>query len=523
MKFNKEEKNKTENTISESEVKNDELEIKASSDAILEDVHEIKQEEEEKVKKEKKPKKKWVKYVIYLSIILVITGVVLGVSLSGDTTTYENGVAVTKKVYETIPGIFSRIFSSTRTITFFFIFIATIVVMQCLSALNLWLYARLYTKRYKYHQAVANQLVGVFYSNITPGSSGGQFAQAYTFKKQGIPLSTSASILVMSFIVYQSVLVICGLVSMIKINDILAISAIDFDIFGWHCSIPILIFIIAGFILNAFVIVLLFLMSYSRHLHNFVLNHAINFLHKIHLVKNPEEKKESLRLQVENFRVELKRLQSNIPFSLLMIFLTVLGIFVQTSLPTLCGYALNGFTNGVEYSFNFVELLNQLFSSFCYMNFHQMMTGLMPIPGSAGISEYVFNRLFTYTTETSIGFFTNKDFGAAGLSTLMLLWRFGTFYIPFIISGIVAATYKSRGLSGEERFYSVDNSRKTFLTIQMETLDERKVTSSIAFNEKTFDKINLKDKFKTVHKDKTSKNNSKTGVIETSEINIKEK
>ncbi len=514
-----------ENRINENENKEqEEQEIIASKDAILEDVDELKKESEDKKNSKKKEKKKWYKYVLYLGIILIITAIVLGISLTQKT--IVDGEE--KMVYETVPSLFGSIFSSNKTILFFFIFIGTIILNNLLNAFNLMVYARLYTRKYKYHQALANHMVGVFYSNITPGSSGGQFAQAYTFKKQGIPLSTSASILVMSFIVYQSVLVVCGLISMIKINDVLAISAIDLSIFGWNFSIPVIIFIIGGYLLNAFLIVLLFLMSYSRKLHNFVLNHVINFLAKIHLIKKPEEKKESLRLQVENFRVELRRLQSNIPFSILIILLTFLTMFVNTSLPTLCGYALNAFQG----DFNFLDFLNNLMCSFCYMNFHQMMTGLVPIPGSAGISEYVFNRLFTTASwgvgEDGVkyyiyGFFTNPDFGTAGLNTLMLLWRFGTFYIPFIISGIVSATYKSRGLSGEERFYAVDDSKKTFLTIQMETLDERKLTSSITYNEKQYERNVLKEKLKVKQKDKiNTKKKTKKDSDLTDEIDIKE-
>ena len=173
-------------------------------------------------------------------------------SLNGNTKAYneETGVVEEMKVYEAIPGTFGRIFTKQNTIIFFFVFLAMIVVYYGIKALNLLLYARLYTKKYKYHQAIANQLIGVFYSDITPGSSGGQFAQIYTFKKQGLPISTAASILVMAFIVYQSVLVCCGLLSMVKINEVLSIQVIDISIGSTQIPIPVTVFIIVGFVLN---------------------------------------------------------------------------------------------------------------------------------------------------------------------------------------------------------------------------------------------------------------------------------
>ena len=46
-----------------------------------------------------------------------------------------------------------------------------------------------------------------FFHGVTPSASGGQFAQVYVFKKQGVPLSDSASVLWMDFIVYQSTMI----------------------------------------------------------------------------------------------------------------------------------------------------------------------------------------------------------------------------------------------------------------------------------------------------------------------------
>ena len=490
-----ENKNKNENIVNASN--------EALNEPIKEDVEEVNLETSKDSNEKKERNKKILKYILYFLGIIIITGLVLFFSLNGNTKAYneETGVVEEMKVYEAIPGTFGRIFTKQNTIIFFFLFLTMIVVYYGIKALNLLLYARLYTKKYKYHQAIANQLIGVFYSDITPGSSGGQFAQIYTFKKQGLPISTAASILVMAFIVYQSVLVCCGLLSMVKINEVLSIQVIDISIGSTQIPIPVTVFIIVGFVLNSFIIILLFLMSYSRKLHGFILNHGINFLAKLHLIKHPEEKRESLRLQVENFRVELRRLQSNIPFTILVIFTTFLSLFVSGSLPCICGYALNGF----EGEPTFASVMNNMFTSFCYMNFHQMMTGLVPLPGSAGISEFVFTRLFTYTKPIlndegiviwTKAFFTGQQFGAAGQSALMLLWRFGTFYIPFFISALVSALYKSRGLKGTERFYKIDNARKTFLTIQMETLDERKLTSSITYSEVQYKRHEMKKKKK---------------------------
>ena len=239
-----ENKNKKENIVNTSN--------EALNEPIKEDVEEVNLEASKDSNEKKERNKKILKYILYFLGIIIITGLVLFFSLNGNTKAYneETGVVEEMKVYEAIPGTFGRIFTKQNTIIFFFVFLAMIVVYYGIKALNLLLYARLYTKKYKYHQAIANQLIGVFYSDITPGSSGGQFAQIYTFKKQGLPISTAASILVMAFIVYQSVLVCCGLLSMVKINEVLSIQVIDISIGSTQIPIPVTVFIIVGFVLN---------------------------------------------------------------------------------------------------------------------------------------------------------------------------------------------------------------------------------------------------------------------------------
>ena len=239
-----------------------------------------------------KPKKKRYKYIIYIVLILSLTTLVLYFSLRG-TITYNGEELPT---FVAIGKIFTEI-----DVGYLFVFFGLLLLNNLLGAFALFLFARLYTRKYKYHQALANQMIGVFYNDITPGSnSGGQFAQAITFKKQGMNISNAASVMVMQFIVYQSCLFILGLISLFKIDTILDIQIIRIG----SVDIPIIIFIIFGFLLNLIVISSMYFMSYSRWFHNLITNNLMDLLGKMHLIKNVEEKKLQLRVQVENFRIE---------------------------------------------------------------------------------------------------------------------------------------------------------------------------------------------------------------------------
>ena len=460
------------------------------NEAVEED---IKEENDLKEKAKKDGDKKY-KYFIYLALILIITCIVVLYNLFKTTDQIDPNDGHTMTVLEFLPSMIKGM-----NIPYFLIFFGSIILGILGNSLSLLLFAKLYTRHYKYHQAVANTMIGGFYSAITPGSSGGQFAQVITFKKQGMPVANSASIFVMSFIVYQTVLIFMGVISLIfGFKDVTKIEIIPITIGDFAFSIPMWIFIAFGFLLNLIVILALFFMSYSRKFQNFILNFVVGLLAKMHIIKDPETKRRNIRIHVENYRIELRRLQSNIPFTLLISFITFL-LLINTNLqPFLCGISLNAF------DFSNINVFEKMFQSVIYSNFHQMVTGLIPIPGSAGISEIVFSSLFGATS----GYFTESFYGIGGISILLLFWRFMTFNIPFIVNGIVAATYKSRGLPVKERIIPVGN-RTTMLTIQLETFNERKLTSDIAYETAVHDRKELLSKVKESKKRKNSNKNHK--------------
>lgn len=421
------------------------------------------------LKDKKEPKKKVGKYILYLVLIIGLTCLVLGFSLSGETV-YE-GVT-----YPTVVAI--GMMFKDMDIMYIFIFIGMLLLSHSLGSFCLFMFARLYTRKYKYHQALANQMVGTFYNNITPGAnSGGQFAQAITFKKQGVNISNAASVLVMQFIIYQLCLLFVGLISLFKINNVLGIGIIRI---GESFEIPIVVFIILGFLLNAIVITTMFLVSYSRRLHNFVLNHGVNLLYKLHIVTDLERKRDEFRIQIENFRIELRRLQSNIPFTVLIFLLTLFVMIINDSFPYVVGLSLGAFEDPS------IDIANRIFESIVFTNYHQMICGLIPIPGSAGVSEFIFTNLFQNYYDAS--------FTTGGIKAAMLLWRMITYYFPFLISAIVAATYKSRGVKTVERFYSLE--RSTFVTLQLETFEERKKSSDEQYLTKSLERKELLAKLK---------------------------
>ena len=408
------------------------------------------EELDESKKQSNSPKKKssFIKYILNIVVVLVFTSVAVGITFATDK---DNIFATFKNV--SWPWIFACL--------------GCVVGAMLFRALVYLAFARLYTRRYHYHQAMALDNIGTFYNGVTPGATGGQFMQAYTYKKQGLPISAGASIMVMASIIYQVTLIIYGILALSIKNSIVIekIPALEIDsivINGHPLSLPILPLILIGFGLNLAFIAILLLMSYSRKFHHFILGPIISLLAKIKLIKNPDETRENLRVQVENFKIELKRLLSNIPFTLLVLFLYLMAMTLTFCVPCFAGKAL-----GATYDISWSSFWDAVF----YSNFHQMVTGLIPIPGSAGISEYFFNQLFNNY------YGTNLD-GVSITSAAQLIWRTLTFTLPLLVGGFVAAFYRC---SPKEEVIRKGVSRKTFVALQRETYIERKESADTLY------------------------------------------
>ena len=400
-----------------------------------------------------KSKKSVVKYILNITLILTATSLA---------------------VYFALRGKADEIFDSLSKADVQYLLVVLALMLGCIliRSFILFCFAHLFTRKYHLHQAIAVDQIGEFYNAITPGASGGQIMQAYTYKKQGVQIASAVSILAMYSIVYQVVLIVFGIVSFVaKYDFISSLGYIEtaIKINDVPLNLPMWPLTILGFILNVGVIAVVFLMGYWHTFHNFIMGPVIGLLAKIKIVKNPNKMRENLRIQVENFKIEFRRLSTNVPFLILVVVSFTAYMFTKFSIPFFVGKALGN--QNPDASF-----WDCIFLS----NYHQMITGLIPIPGSAGISEFVFYKLFMNERELTAGFFIVYD--AAGVpdleatSTLcrsaLLVWRSSTFVIPIIIGGLVTAFYRSSPRN-DATIKAEMPDRQTFFSLQQATLVER--------------------------------------------------
>ena len=397
----------------------------------------------------KKKKNEKLKYFIYITIVLVATAISLVVSLWGKT----------DEVVRSFAGADIRyILAIAGFVVGFYVIDSFILVIFC----------RLYTRKYHFHQAFAVSMIGQFYSDVTPSATGGQVMQIFTMKKQGVQVSNAASIMVMWFILWQSALIAFDVVAIsVEWKSISKLASLTIPLGNHSLTVPTLLLIIIGFIINVSMIFLLLAMSYSHKFHNFILHHVIGFLGKIRLLKRPDKTRENLRVQVENFKIELKRLQANVPIVILQLILFFLLLVCKFCIPYWSGMALHAWDDGT--------LSWTRFWDSCFLSaFHQMITGMMPLPGSAGVSElfyyYVFRNYFdegAYLSSTQL---------QAVVSSTQILWRTSTFHVMLVISGLVAAFYRS-----SPKDEPVQANRQTYVDVQFQTFEERKQSADTMY------------------------------------------
>lgn len=352
-----------------------------------------------------------IRYVIYLVIVLGLTAL---------------------SFYLTIGNNISTISETLKAANIGWIIAILGVVISCFLLRSIVIFAltRTYIKKYAFHRAFAIDQIGTLYRLVTPAGVGSHFMELYTYKKQGVRISDALSVLAMYSIVYQVVLILYNTITLIikggLVSEIGYINIAFSD--TTQVNVPLWLLIILGYVVNISVIGFIFLISYWNGFYRFIRNPIGKLLNKIRIVKELDGYQSKLDASRDNFRNNLKHLLTNVPVMLICLASFFAYITVSYSVPYFSGLALN---NNSEFA-NFWD-------SVLLSNFHQMITCLIPIPGSSVISELFFLRLF-YPDNTPIKFYESQEIARASL----LLWRSLMFIFPLFISCLYTIFYRPR-------------------------------------------------------------------------------
>lgn len=324
------------------------------------------------------------KYIKNLLIIFVFSGIVIGILLKNhamDIVPMLKGA----KIYDMVLVVLMMMF------------------LRIIVGFNLTLLTRLNYPTYQFEQGILNSFVGLFFNMITPSASGGQFVQGYIFTKQGIPLSSAASILWSDFFMYQVTMV----------TFVFSLIVLRFRMFYQNYSQFFLV-VIVGFLINAAVIVGLLALVKIPKFYYWVSTKGIEIAKKLRLIKDVEKAKERIANSVNQFAEESQNLAKHPKLVAILFFTNFVRLLVYFLTPYFCIKALN------------IEVApGSIFNIITLSAFVMVVNALLPMPGSSGGTEATFVLMFSTL------------FTKAQASSIMIVWRFLTYYIMLVIGGLI--------------------------------------------------------------------------------------
>ena len=236
-------------------------------------------------------------------------------------------------------------------------FLKGLVLYYCASKVN---------KKYTEKKGILLMITTQFFHAITPFAAGGQPWQIYKLKKDGLTLGQSTNVVIQDFIAYQIALVFLGGCA-ITANYIM-------HIFPSDSLLKKLVTI--GFIINTVVVIVLFVVAFSKKWNKKIIDGTVTLLHKLKIIKDKEEKLKKSEKFIHNFhqsaiilfkdKFNMIRIislnfialvgQYLIPFTLLMglgIYINPLLVIITSAYVMLIGsmVPIPGGTGGLEFSF----------------------------------------------------------------------------------------------------------------------------------------------------------------------------
>ncbi|MCM2674556.1 lysylphosphatidylglycerol synthase transmembrane domain-containing protein [Alkalicoccobacillus plakortidis] len=274
------------------------------------------------------------------------------------------------------------------------------IVYWLLEALVLHSMIRSQSNHFHFGSSFKISMVGQLFNIITPSSTGGQPAQLFMLYKRGMDIGTASSILLIKFILFQTILVLLF---------------IGMFVYGYQDLAMIVpnmkYFVMIGFAVNTAVITGLLLICFSKRT-VFTLIHLL--LAPISLFKKEKaiQWKAILNDKVISFHAESRKLIHHKKLLVTCSLYTVIQLLVFFSIPFIVFLSL-GYEN------------IHLVTGMAFHAFIMMFSSVIPTPGGSGAGEYSFTLLFGSMTSQS------------DLLVGLLLWRILTAYSCIIVGSVV--------------------------------------------------------------------------------------
>ncbi len=250
-------------------------------------------------------------------------------------------------------------------------------------------------------RCIKYSFIGFFVSYITPSSSGGQPAQIYYMRKDGVSVGHSTLIMVVIAFTYKLVLVLLGAFFLIfRFNHLI-------DHVG-----SLIWLVILGFVLNLAFIALLGLLVIKPYWTEKFLLSIVHLLACIKIFRHEEKWREKVINICKNYKESAEYIKGN-PGKVGIIMLITAVQRISLFAVTYIVYKSFGLSGT-----GFVDII-------ALQTLIAVAVEMLPLPGAAGITEGCFLGMF------------NEIFGRQTVKSALIMSRSLSFYIVLILGGIV--------------------------------------------------------------------------------------
>ena len=251
-------------------------------------------------------------------------------------------------------------------------------------------------------------LTGVYYSNITPGATGGQPMQIYRLNQFGVPVGIGTSAVMTSLIAWHLMRVFLTIA--------LAIPYWDFILENLGSYWP---FLLLGFAYNIFFVLMWLVFSFSKRPVAFIVRLVGKLIQKLKLSKDPEKLLAGMQKTADKFYDSMQHLKAHRGEVLRQLFF---GLVYMLALVSILYFAYLG-----------VGLRGATYGQLITMGMCQYVSAAyMPTPGASGAQEGLFELYF------------GRMMQGSKLLAVMLVWRFMSYYMGLIVGAIANLLAKKR-------------------------------------------------------------------------------
>ncbi|MBR5272564.1 MAG: flippase-like domain-containing protein [Clostridia bacterium] len=244
--------------------------------------------------------------------------------------------------------------------------------------------------------------VDLYFSLITPSSTGGQPVMAYYMNRDSIPIPQSTIAILFNTMTFKVVLMVLSAGVLIFMPDV---------VLGNGVLVTVLFFV--GFGMQILMSALCFMSMFSQTVVRKISVSFITFLGKIRILKKPQKTLESLEKSLGDYAQCAEFLKNSLSM--------IPKVFVVNFIQRVCLFTVGYFVyrSFGQNALNYFEVVG-------IQTAIAMSANFLPIPGAAGITEAVFALLYS-------SIYPNEQL----LVSALLLTRIFDYYFSLVLSGAV--------------------------------------------------------------------------------------